>query len=108
LETKVRADGNVEVCDRTNGARLLIAASGINAQPVLESRFSSCDYGAKGPSVSVCWTVRGSVPLTARFVLVPIWTGEDDGARLSGCQNRERDRGPRAGSPRGVVDATGS
>jgi Heparinase II/III-like protein/Heparinase II/III N-terminus len=108
LETKVRADRNVEVWDKTNGARLLIAPSGVNAEPILESRFSSRDYGAKESSVSVCWTVRSPVPLTAEFVLVPIRAGEDEGARLSGCQNRERDRGPRAGSPRGVVDATGS
>ena len=82
LETRMRADGMIEVCDKMNGARLLIAASGVNAKPVLESRFSSRDYGAKESSVSACWTVRGSVPLTARFALVPIRAGEDENERL--------------------------
>jgi uncharacterized heparinase superfamily protein len=82
LETKVRADGIIEIGDKMNGARLLIAASGVNAEPVLESRFSSSDYGAKKPSVSVCWTVRSSVPLTTRFALAPIRAGEDEAERL--------------------------
>jgi hypothetical protein len=75
-ETSVRSDGMIEVCDKMSSARLLIAASGVNAEPVLESRFSSRDYGAKEPSVSVCWTMRGLVPLTARFVLIPLCAGE--------------------------------
>ena len=82
LETKVRADGMIEVCDKMNGARLLIAASGVNAEPVLESQFSSRDYGAKEPSVSACWTVRSAAPLAARFVLVPVRAGEDETERL--------------------------
>jgi hypothetical protein len=82
LETKVRADGMIEVGYKMNGASLLIAASGVSAEPVLESRFSSRDYGAKEASVSACWTVRGSVPVTARFVLVPIRVGEDENERL--------------------------
>jgi hypothetical protein len=107
LETKVRADGMIEVCDKTNGGRLLIAASGVNAEPVLESRFSSRDYGAKEASTSACWTVRGSVPLTARFMLMPISPNENESERLSGVSEPRADRGPRAGSPHGVVDATG-
>jgi Heparinase II/III N-terminus/Heparinase II/III-like protein len=83
LESKVRADGIIEIGDKMNGARLLIAASGVNAEPVLESRFSSRDYGAKEASVSACWTVRSSVPLTAEFVLVPIRAGEDESERLA-------------------------
>jgi len=83
LETKVRLDGIIEIGDRMNGARLLIVASGVNAEPVLEARLSSCDYGAKEPSVSVCWTVRSAVPLAAEFVLVPIRAGEDERERLS-------------------------
>src|SRR5260370_18553105 len=82
LESKGRAYGRIEVGDKMSGARLLIAASGVNAEPVLESRFSSRDYGAKEASVSACWTVRGSVPLTAQFALVPIRAGEDEAQRL--------------------------
>src|SRR5713226_4136921 len=82
LEIKARTEGMIEVGDKMSGARLLIAASGVNAEPVSESRFSSRDYGAKEASVSACWTVRGSVPLTAQFALVPIRAGEDEAQRL--------------------------
>ncbi len=75
-ETSVRSDGMVEVCDKMNGARLLIVASGISVQAAFEERFSSRDYGAKEPSVSVCWTVRGVAPITARFVLIPLRAGQ--------------------------------
>jgi hypothetical protein len=81
LKIEVRPDGIIEACDKMSGARLLIAASGVNAEPVLESRFSSHDYGAKEPSVSACWTARSPVPVTARFALVPIRADEDEGAR---------------------------
>ena len=76
LEIEVRPDGIIEVCDKMNGARLLIVASGVNAEPILESRFSSRDYGSKEPSVSVCWSVRGVAPMTARFVLIPLRAGQ--------------------------------
>jgi hypothetical protein len=83
LEIKARTDGMIEVGDKMSGARLLMAASGVNAEPVLESRFSSRDYGAKEASVSACWTVRGSVPLTAQFALVPVGANEDETERLA-------------------------
>ena len=71
-----------------NGVRLLIAASGPAAEPVMESRFSSRDYGAKAPSVSVCWAVRAAMPLTAQFMLVPVCANEDPGERLERGQAR--------------------
>jgi hypothetical protein len=82
LETTVRPDGSIEVCDKMNGARLLIVASGLVAEPVLESRFSSRDYAAKAPSASVCWAVSASVPFTTQFVLVPLGAKEDESERL--------------------------
>jgi hypothetical protein len=75
LEASIRADGTVEVCDKMNGARLLISARGLTAEPVLESRFSSRDYGSKAPSVSVCWTMRSALPVNAQFVLFPVRAG---------------------------------
>jgi len=108
LETKVRADGIIEVCDKMNGARLLIRADGLTGKPVLENRFSSIYYGSKQPSVSACWTVGGVMPLSVRFVLLPIGANENESERLSVVSEPGADRGPRAGSPRGVVDATGS
>jgi hypothetical protein len=82
LEAKVRPDGIVEVCDKMNGARLLIVASGIGGQAELEERFSSRDYGAKAPSVSVCWAVSAAVPFAAQFALVPVASDDDESARL--------------------------
>jgi len=82
LKIKVRPDGIVEVCDKMKGSRLLIVASGISVQAGLEARFSSRDYGAKEPSISVCWAVQVAVPLTAQFTLVPVGTNEDESERL--------------------------
>jgi hypothetical protein len=82
LEASIGPDGTIEVCDKMNGARLLIVASGLTAEPALESRFSSRDYGAKAPSVSVCWAVRSVLPVTAQFVLVPVPANEDESERL--------------------------
>ena len=82
LETTVRADGSIEAYDKMSGARLLIVASGITVRAGLEERFSSRDYGAKQPSVSVCWRLRTALPFTAYFGIVPVATGEDEGERL--------------------------
>ena len=82
LKIKVRPDRIVEVCDKMSGARLVIAASGIRIQAVLEERFSSRDYGTKEQSMSVCWAVRASVPFTAQFVLLPISSNKDESEGL--------------------------
>jgi len=90
LETKVRPDGNVEVCDNMNGARLLIRGEPRDRKPgsaelrapILEPRFSSRDYGAREPSVSVSWTAKTLAPLTMEFMLVPVCPGEDETERL--------------------------
>ena len=83
LETKVRADAIVEVWDKMNGTRLMIAASGLSVNPELESQFSSDDYGAKKPSVSVCWTVRAPLPAKAQFALIPVRSGENENERVA-------------------------
>jgi Heparinase II/III N-terminus/Heparinase II/III-like protein len=82
LETSIRPDGTIEVCDKMNGARLLMVANGLTAEPALESRFSSRDYGAKEASVSVGWTLQAAVPFAAQFVLVPVRVDEDESERL--------------------------
>jgi len=82
LETSITADGTIDVCDKMSFARLLIVASGLAAEPVLESRFSSRDYGAKESSESVCWTVRTALPVTAQFLLVPVRVDEEPSERL--------------------------
>ncbi len=83
LETRVRADRIVEVYDKMNGARLLIRADGLNGKPAFENRFSSIDYGSQKPSVSACWTVECAMPLSVRFVLLPIGANENESERLS-------------------------
>jgi uncharacterized heparinase superfamily protein len=87
LETSVRSDGLVEVCDKMNGARLLIAARELNTAsacyPELETRSSSRDYGAKELSVSACWSRRTALPFAMHFVIVPIRAGEDEDERLN-------------------------
>ena len=90
LETKVRPDGIVEVCDKMNRARLLIVCqqpdSGegqVDLTPALESRFSSRDYGQKEPSVSVCWTVRCAAPFRVEFQLIPVGAGENEKERVA-------------------------
>jgi len=91
LETKIRPEGIVEVCDNINGARLLILCQKPDRQggqveleePVLEPKFSSRDYGAKQPSVSVCWTVQSVVPLKMKFWLVPVRNDENKNERLN-------------------------
>lgn len=86
LDTKVRPDGIVEVCDKMNGARLLIICQkpdrdgGLDV--ILEPRFSSIDYGEKEPTVSVCWPVRSAAPLRMEFMLIPNGPGEDETERI--------------------------
>jgi len=88
LVTTMRPDGIVEVCDKMSGARLLIVCQKpeggqlAGSKPVLESRFFSRDYGAKEPSVSVCWTLRSVAPLGMAFMLVPIRPRENENERM--------------------------
>jgi hypothetical protein len=91
LDSKVRTDGMVEVCDKMTGARLLIVCQKPDlkgrqtseSRPVLEPRFSSHDYGAKEPSVSACWRVQSAAPLRLEFMLVPISASENESERMA-------------------------
>jgi hypothetical protein len=82
LEITLRSEGMIEVYDKMKGARLLIIGAGLTVEPVLEERFSSRDYGAKVPSVSVCWSVQAAMPFAAQFILVPVDANEDMSERL--------------------------
>jgi hypothetical protein len=87
LESVVRSDGIVEVCDKLNGLRLLIRAGEANTwlvrPPELETQFSSSNYGEKKPSISACWLGRTALPYELHFVMVPVRPGEDADERLS-------------------------
>jgi hypothetical protein len=54
----------------------------VSVPALLEPRWTSRDYGAKMPSVSVCWTLHAQAPLKARWLLVPICAGEDESERI--------------------------
>jgi len=90
LDSKVRADGIVEACDKMTGARLLIVCQQpdrkgeqpLESELILEPRFSSTDYGEKKPSVSACWRVQSAAPLRMEFMLIPIRAGENESERL--------------------------
>ncbi len=92
LETRIRSDGIVEVCDKINGARLLIVyqkpdhqrgqSIANDLETKLEPRFSSNDYGAKKPSVSACWSVRTALPYSAHFAIIPVCATENERERL--------------------------
>ena len=92
LETRIRPDGIVEVCDKMSGARLLIAYQkpdhqrgqtiANDVETSLEPRFSSNDYGAKEPSISACWRVRAALPYSAHFAIIPVCAKENERARL--------------------------
>ncbi len=87
LETSVRADGNIAACDKVVGGRLLLAPLDVSAPALLEPRWTSRDYGAKMPSVSVCWTLRTHAPFKARWLLLPICAGEDESERMKIIEN---------------------
>jgi hypothetical protein len=82
LETKLQADGTLEVCDNRDRASLLIAALDFTDQPTLEPRWFSRDFGAKLPSSAVCWKIHTSAPIVVRWLLVPVCPGDDRNKRL--------------------------
>jgi hypothetical protein len=83
LELSLDAQRRVRACDKLTGARLFILALGLMDAPVFEPRHVSRDYGEKSASVSVCWSVRRSVPCGFRWALVPACADEDELERLS-------------------------
>ncbi len=83
LEVLSKPDGLSEIRDHENNARLLIATLDLKAEPAVEPRWFSRDYGSKLPSVALCWSVETEAPLRVRWLLVPICADEDADARLS-------------------------
>jgi hypothetical protein len=87
VDAKIRPDGTVELYDKISSARLLVSCQPRedgqpgSIEPILESQFSSHDYGQKEPSVSVCWTTTASTPLEMQFALIPIRSEEDERGR---------------------------
>jgi hypothetical protein len=81
-DTRIQDSVAVEIRDNVTGARLVIASlDGLEGLTV-EPRWSSREYGSKVESSAAVWTLRASAPLKARWLLMPVCAGEDDGARL--------------------------
>ena len=79
MDVQVTGDGNVQLCDKITGARLLIAPLTESSPPVLEPGFVSTDYGAKEPSIIVCWRERGNISIRRSWALIPSSGSEDEG-----------------------------
>lgn len=78
IDVRTTADGNVQLCDKISGVRLLIVPLSESASPVLEPGFVSTDYGAKKASTIVCWLQSANVPLRKHWALIPSVSNEDD------------------------------
>jgi hypothetical protein len=95
IDANVRPDGMVQLYDKINRSRLLIrcqkpdrkegqpAGVAIEAEPVLESQFSSHDYGQRALSVSVCWKTNTAAPIKMEFALIPVSSEERQDERLA-------------------------
>lgn len=79
---QLKADASVEVCDRISAARLFIVPLEVAADPTLEPRRSSRDYGSKEDSQAACWTIRAHAPVLARWALIPSGAGGTEEERM--------------------------
>ncbi|MCM3873460.1 MAG: heparinase II/III-family protein, partial [Pyrinomonadaceae bacterium] len=107
LEVLPQADGLSEIREKRNGAGLLIGpldlkegpGESIWLVPAVEPRWFSRDYGAKTPSVALCWTVEAEAPFEVRWLLVPMCADEDTDARLAMVEHlRSASIGKQSGS----------
>ena len=88
LELTVRDESIVSACDKMTGARLLVCSKDLRLKPEFEPQFTSRHYGAKTPSISVCWLMRTSMPRKLSWVLLPVCAGEDEEERLKLVQSQ--------------------
>ena len=80
---EIRAEGSsVEIVDNASGARLIVLSLGGHEGVVVEPRWSSRDYGHKEQSAAAVWKIRAAMPLSARWLLLPVRAGEDEVERL--------------------------
>ena len=72
----------VEIRDGSTGARLVVVSLEGFESLTVEPRQSSRGYGSKIASSASVWHLRATLPLRARWLLVPVRAGEDERARL--------------------------
>jgi hypothetical protein len=81
-EAEIHARQAAEIRDEATGARLLIVSLDGLENVAVEPRWSSRDYGSKHESAAAVWTLRARPPVSGRWLLVPVRTGEDLAVRL--------------------------
>ncbi len=83
LEVSAHGETNVVARGGDSGARLFVCPIELIQAPVFESLFTSRDYGARAPSVSICWSKETAVPCKFRWAIVPVGPSEEEADRLS-------------------------
>jgi hypothetical protein len=83
LDVSAHAQAIAVARDKITGARLFVAALGLDDAPEFEPRFRSRDYGAKSASLVACWTIRESAPQVFRWAVVPACRSVDEENALS-------------------------
>ena len=87
LDVSARDDGIVSACDKITRASLVVAALDLSAPPLLETFFTSRNYGEKQQSISACWTVRVKTPCIFRWAIVPICASDREEERFAVIAN---------------------
>lgn len=90
LVSLLRPDGLVDISDKMTNARMVISASGLDAEPEFEEHFCSVDYGKKTSSRAVIWQQRSELPVIVRFSLIVVDASEDVAQRVSEVKQGEK------------------
>ena len=93
VEPVLRADGVVQVRDKTSGAKLFLALLDRDERPDFGSRWVSRDYGARSITLAAVWSVRAQVPLVVRWALVPLCKNDDGSTQLELIEQLRRETG---------------
>jgi uncharacterized heparinase superfamily protein len=86
------AEGYVKATDEA-GATLFVSSLDRKGQPRLEDQFVSRAYGAKGPAITVCWTMKITAPSHFRWAIWPVCPGESEEARSLLIDTRSKSAG---------------
>ncbi len=81
LDVTLNNEG-VRAFDPASGPSLLLRCLELKEVAELEPNFTSRDYGEKLESVSACWTIQRSMPVTLRWIIIPVCVSEDAETRL--------------------------
>lgn len=82
LEVSIHADKIVRACDKMTGALLVLVPVDEPESAEIEELFASRDYGEKHETRAACWTLHRRVPVSFRWLIVPVRAGEDEMERV--------------------------